>query len=146
MIKDIILKNRNNETVIYSGVSKLEIDTNDGGKRLFTDTSKSTVIEDKLVEGYTAYNSNGEFIEGKLKEPSGLIQINANGIYNVKEYETANVNIPTEGGEVNLQEISITENGEYNPSEGYAGFSKVIVNITSNTSIGSLPIVEGVKF
>ena len=39
------------------------------------------------------------------------------------------------GGEVALEEKTIIENGEYTPSSGYDGFSKVIVNIPSSGTV-----------
>lgn len=129
MANDIILKNSNNETVIYSGVSKIKLNTNDGGTKLFIDTSDSTVVEDKLAEGYTAYDANGNFIEGKLKEPSGTIQITTNGTHNVKDFESADVNIPEvipEGYIKPEGTLEITSNGKHNVSE----YKEVDVNIT----------------
>lgn len=60
--------------------------------------------------------------------PTDNIAIIENGTYNVTDYETATVNVPTP--EPNLGTKEVTANGEYSASEdNLDGYSKVSVNI-----------------
>ena len=54
------------------------------------------------------------------------IELTQNGIYDVIGYDRAIVNVRPV---VNLEDITITDNGEYTPSEGFDGFSKVNVDL-----------------
>lgn len=61
--------------------------------------------------------------EGYVK-PSGTLDINGNGEYDVYGYAVANVQV----GTTELHPITITENGTYTPPEGY-GYSKAVVDV-----------------
>ena len=63
-----------------------------------TDTSKDTVTAETLLQGYTAHDKNGQRVVGTHVCRTGI-----------------------------LQEKTITKNGEFEPDEGYTGFSKVTV-------------------
>lgn len=54
------------------------------------------------------------------------IELTQNGIYDVIGYDRAIVNVRPV---VNLEDITITDNGEYTPSEGFDGFGKVNVDL-----------------
>ena len=58
---------------------------------------------------------------------SGSLEIIENGTFDVADKASVNVNVPSE--EPTLEEITITENGEYTPSRD--GFSKVTVNVAA---------------
>lgn len=73
--------------------------------------------------------------------PTGSVEITENGSHDVSGYASATVNVEPE-----LEEITITENGEYTPTVD--GFSKVTVNVPSSggeSGGGGLPdtIVAG---
>ena len=64
--------------------------------------------------------------------PSGTKTITANGTYDVSEFESAEVNVPTESGAPVYQEKTVTENGTVLPDSGYDALSKVIVNVSDS--------------
>lgn len=68
--------------------------------------------------------------------PSGTKNITKNGVYDVTAYASANVNVPTE--EINNQDKTITENGEYTADAGYTGLGTVTVNVPTSGG-GSAP-------
>lgn len=57
--------------------------------------------------------------------PTGTKNISQNGLHDVTEYASANVNV-----QPNLQSKTVTENGTVMPDQGYDGLSSVVVNVS----------------
>lgn len=62
--------------------------------------------------------------------PTGTMQITENGTYDVTEYASVVVDVPSD--EPVTAELTVTENGTYTPGSGVDGFSKVTVNVPSS--------------
>lgn len=78
-------------------------------------------------------NANGEY-DKYITEPQGDLEITENGNFDVKDKATVTVAVPSESPI--LEEIEITENGEYTPSGD--GFSKVVVNVPTYITVSSV--------
>lgn len=91
-----------------------------------TETSQSVTAD----AGYKLTEVSVEAIPSDYIIPSGTIEITENNTYDVTNYASANVNVPSE--EPNLITKEITENGTYTASdEGADGYSEVVVNVAS---------------
>lgn len=77
------------------------------------------------IEDYAGY--------GECELPDVVFEIKANGEYDVVGIDKVLVNVLPQ-----LEELTITQNGEYLPSDGVAGFSKV----TAEFDTSSLPKVK----
>lgn len=67
------------------------------------------------------------------------IELTQNGIYDVIGYDRAIVNVRPV---VNLEDITITDNGEYTPSEGFDGFGKVNVDLKRIIQVRSFRVSQ----
>lgn len=72
------------------------------------------------IEDYAGY--------GECELPDVVFEIKANGEYDVVGIDKVLVNVLPQ-----LEELTITQNGEYLPSEGVAGFSKVTASVPRQT-------------
>ena len=95
-------------------------------KEVIPTKEKQEIVPDKNYDGLS------KVIVDKIPDeyiiPTGNIEITKNGIYNVREKETANVNIPV----LKLGTKNITENGVYKASDDELdGYSEVTVGIKS---------------
>ncbi|MBR1703089.1 MAG: hypothetical protein IJ716_14275 [Lachnospiraceae bacterium] len=99
-----------------------------------------TVIKPLNVTANGTYSGEGVAygpvtvnVPGGQSSPIGLttLQVSENGYYEAGEgegYIGVQVNVPQSTAE--MREISITENGEYDPAdEGYDGYSKLYINV-----------------
>lgn len=65
------------------------------------------------------------------------IELTQNGIYDVIGYDRAIVNVRPV---VNLEDITITDNGEYTCGEGFDGFGKVNVDLRGKVNVGTFTV------
>lgn len=63
--------------------------------------------------------------------PTGEINISENGTYDVTEYASANVAVPSK--EPNIQSLNITENGTYTATGSVNGYSPITVNVPTES-------------
>ena len=95
-------------------------------KTVIPTTDKQIVTPDKNYDGLSKVTVDK--IPDEYIIPTGNIEIIENGVYNVREKETANVNIPM----LKLGTKNITENGVYKASDDELdGYSEVTVGIKS---------------
>ena len=91
------------------------------------DLTTDTVTSEDVKAGVTFHTKSGDVEVGTLTAPAGIIEISTNGIHDVTNYASANVDItPT------LQEKTATENGEVVADDGYDGLRKVVINVSSS--------------
>jgi len=93
------------------------------------DLGGDTALEADVVAGKTFHKSNGEPAVGEYVLPSGELEINENGVYDVNKKDSVKVNVQPP-----LEEKAVKENCVVKPSEGFYGLSEVTV---------SVPIPEG---
>lgn len=103
---------------------------------------EKTVTPTEAVQEVTADEGNDglskvtvEAIPDAYIIPSGTLSITENGPHDVANYASVEVAVAPV-----LEELTITENGEYPPSEGYDGFSKVTVNVAGGGGDSALPV------
>lgn len=122
----------------YDGLSKVNVEKipNEyivpGGSKTITENGNHD------VRVYEAVNVNVPVPEGYVK-PTGALPITKNGTYDVREIASAQVNVPDIPAVT--EELSVTTNGTYEPGAGVDGYSKVTVNVPTNS--GFVPPVSG---
>lgn len=125
---------------LYSKVTVEAVELNLQDKIIEPTKSVQEVMADDNFDGMKKVTIAA--IPDEFIVPTDNIAITENGTYNVTDYETATVNVPTP--EPNLGTKEVTVNGEYSASEdNLDGYSKVSVNIPiPKPNIASKTITE----
>lgn len=100
------------------------------------DVKKSEILEDN----FTTEDEITDFLNiGYIEEYDGTLEISQNGIFDVSNYEEADVDVPPEAPTLQTKEVTITENTTTNitPNTGYDGLSSVsvITNISGGADL-----------
>lgn len=97
-------------------------------------TENGTYTAPSGVDGYSPVTVN-------VPEPAGTKTITSNGTHDVKDYASAQVNVPDVPAVT--EALTVTENGTYTPDSGVDGFDAVTVNVAGS---GGGVYVETVTF
>lgn len=128
MAQDITIAGASYEDAPWIDVPLTNPDT-PGETARFMDTSDANAAAGDILQGKTAY-VGGSKVAGTLVPgitPSGTLSITDNGVKDVTNYASVNVNVPTP--EPRLQSKTATANGTVTPDSGYDGLSSVTVAI-----------------
>lgn len=111
------------------------------------DVKRKQILEDD----FTTQDEINEFLEiGYIEEYDGTLEISENGMYDVKEYENADVNVSGSDPVLQSKSLTITENGTQtvSPDTGYDGLSSVAIttNVSGTAEKAVLPSATSLSF
>lgn len=109
------------------------------------DLTEDTALASDVVEGKTFHTADGVQREGTLTLPSGTLNISSNGVYNVTNYASADVQVSSGGGgsdrlpdyiQGNISSLYSTDFGdmEFIPQYKFAGESVTTVELPYSVS------------
>ena len=97
-------------------------------------TENGTYTAPSGVDGYSPVTVN-------VPEPTGTKTITSNGTHDVKDYASAQVNVPDVPAVT--ESLTVTENGTYTPASGVDGFDSVTVNVAgSGVDFSQIPFAS----
>ena len=110
------------------------------------DIRKNQIIDDNFIEkaGITEAEINEYLSTGYLVEYDGTLEITQNGLYDVEQYQQADVDVPSETPTLQEKSVTITTNTTevVEPETGYDALSKVTVTTNIPQPSGTIDITD----
>ena len=111
----------------YSNVPAVELPKTGGGTATFTDTSSTTATADKIVEGYGAYSSEGEWMVGSIStKTSSNLTVSGDTVTAPAGYYASSASKSVAAGSVKLPSTIMGQFANVSVASGYVTLSKSI--------------------